>query len=320
MSFRLLASATLVVFTGFTPFTANAQTRIDPARAADSVILPGGLRREAPLPAGESLGEDVSLAPSTPGDQDIGQQVLLERQERYKAFTVWLDSAAFWTDNAANLNFGGQDDWFYVGGATIAWQPKLTDRIYLDTYLDQHIYRYSRFDVLNYEAGEAGAGVILPIPELWNSVWHVRYYYERITQDIDDDPVYQTHSLHFGAQKSIPINWRNRVDLALLGSVALDTEPAVLARHEYALLTGWNFKITRELALALSYRLAYYDYYNLAGRHDWYHNFGVALTYQPTSWCELAASYNFTLNESNLDAFDYEAHLAGPSVRVTIRF
>ena len=301
-------------------FAAQAQTRIDPSRAAESVNLPGGLRREAPIPAGSTLGEGGSLAPSTPGDQDIGEQVLLQSNERYKAFSFWLDSAAFWTDNAANVNQGEQEDWFYVGGLTLAWQPPITDRIFFDSYVDQHWYRYDELDELDYEVGEAGAGVIVSMPELWNSVWHVRYYYERITQDIGDDPVYETHSLHFGGQKSISINPYNRVDLALMGSVALDTEPSILARHEYSLATGWNLKITRKLALTLSYRLSYYDYFNLDGRQDWYHNFGVTLAYHPTPWCELAAAYNYSLNESNLDAFDYQAHLAGPSVRVTIKF
>jgi hypothetical protein len=320
MSPRLLAPAIVIVFAGLTPFSSHAQTRIDPSRAADAVTIPGGLRREAPLPGGVVSDDGISLAPSTPGDQDIGQQVLLEGGERYKAFTLWLDSAAFWTDNAANVNEGAREDWFYVGGVTLAWQPRITDRIYFDSYIDQHWYRYDSFDALDYEVAEGGAGLMLAMPELWNSLWHLRYYYERVTQDIDSDPVYQAHSLHFGAQKSISLSYRSRIDLALYGSAALDTEPSVLARHEYALAAGWNYKITREIALILAYRLSYYDYYNLAGREDWYQNFGVSLVWQPRPWCELAASYNYSLNTSNLDAFDYQAHLAGPSVRLTIKF
>jgi len=308
-----------MVLTSLLPISLLAQTRIDPSRAAQSVGAAGG-RHEAPLPTEGYLGDDASFAPSTPGDEDIGEQYLLQRQERYKAFTVWLDSAAFWTDNAANVDEGGQEDWFYVGGVTLAWQPRLADRIYLDTYLDQHWYRYNELDVLDYEVGEGGVGVIVPMPEWWNTVWHLRYYYQRITQDIGDDPVYQTHSLHFGGQKSFALSYRSRIDLALLGSVALDTKPSLLARHEYSLVTGWNYKITREIALNVSYRLGYYDYFHLGGRHDWYQNFGVSLAYQPRPWLELAASYNYTLNESTLDAFDYQAHLAGPSLRLTIRF
>jgi hypothetical protein len=320
MLLRRFTPTFLVLGTLLASFAAHAQTRIDPSRAAESVNLPGNLRREAPATPGGGIGEGISFAPSTPGDEDIGEQVLLQGNERYKAFSFWLDSAEFWTDNAFNADNGAQEDWFYVGGVTLAWQPHLTDRIYLDSYVDQHWYRYNEFDVLDYEVGEAGAGVIIPMPELWNSVWHVRYYYERITQDIGESPVYETHSLHFGGQKSISFNPYSRVDLALLGSIALDTEPSILARHEYSAVVAWNLKITRKLALALSYRLSYYDYFNLGGREDWYHNFGVTLAYRPATWCELAASYNYSLNESNLDAFDYQAHLAGPSVRVTIKF
>lgn len=318
MSIRLLVFRATVAFTGILPLSASGQTLIDPARAA--AATGGGLtRREAPLAPG-TLEDDAMFVPSTPGDQDIGQQVLLQRDERSKAFSVWLDSSEFWTDNAANVSDGAQEDWFYTGGVTFAYQPRLTQRLYLDTYAGQHWYRYSDLDVLDYEVGEGGAGVIIPMPELWDSLWHVRYYYERITQDIGDSPIYQTHSLHFGGQKSIHFDRRNRLDLALLGSVAMDTEPDILSRHEYALATAWTYKVTQEIGFSLSYRLAYYDYFNLDSRHDWYHNFAVALTYRPTPWCELAASYNYTLNESNLDAFNYEAQLAGPSISVTVRF
>jgi hypothetical protein len=69
-----------------------------------------------------------------------------------------------------------------------------------------------------------------------------------------------------------------------------------------------------------SYRLVYYDYFNLEGRQDWYQNAGLALTYKPKEWLELGLSYNYTVNRSNYDAFSFNSQLAGPSLAARIRF
>jgi hypothetical protein len=191
---------------------------------------------------------------------------------------------------------------------------------YGDVYAGQHWYRYDRLDALDYESGEASAGVLAVLPELGNSVFHVHYYYQRITQGLDDDPIYETHNVRVGIQKLFLINRVNSVNASLLSSFALDTDPEVLQRHEHSLQLGYNYKILRDWTFSLSYRLAFYDYFNLEGREDWYHNFGAALTWRPSEHFEASLGYYFTLNESNYDVFSYESQLAGPALAVKYRF
>ncbi|WP_075089541.1 hypothetical protein [Verrucomicrobium spinosum] len=301
----------------------QAQTIIDPARA--SAVVPTSPSNQRELSAAESaastgLEEENDYAPATPGDDDLGQQLILKRNEKVQPFRAWFDTAAYWTDNAANVSQGEIEDWFLTGGVNLAWQQRLRGRYYGDVYLGQRIYRYDELDALDYEDGQVSAGFLVLLPEVMNSIFHVHYGYQRITQGIDDDPIYQAHTLRVGLQKTFLINRLNSLYVNATAALALDTEPDILARHEYSTSVGYNLKITRELAFSLSYRLSYFDYYNLQGREDWYHNWGAGLTWQPCDFVELTASYNFGLNRSNLDVFEYEAQLAGPSVSLKVKF
>ncbi|OAI56213.1 hypothetical protein AYO49_01000 [Verrucomicrobiaceae bacterium SCGC AG-212-N21] len=312
-------AAGIVLFSTVT----QGQTRLDPARAATATQPDAAaqsiIRAQEEASSGGLDMENV-FAPVSPGDEDIGQQLILKRNEKNQPFSVWLDSSIYWTDNAANVHEGEIDDWFYVGGVNVAWQQRLHSRFYADVYAGQHWYRYDELSELDYESGEASAGLLVVLPELGNSIFHAHYYYQRITQDIGDDPIYETHNIRVGLQKTFLINRLNSINASYMSSFALETDPEVLQRHEHSLLLGYNFKIKRDWILNLSYRLAYYDYFNLENRHDWYHNLGAALLWRPSEHFEASLGYYFTLNESNFDIFSYESHLAGPALAVRYKF
>jgi hypothetical protein len=301
----------------------SAQTQLDPARAAAATSTDSAtqaLIRAQRDATSAGLDTENAYAPTSPGDSDLGDQLILKRLEKVQPFTAWLDSSVFWTDNAANVDRGKIDDWFYVGGVNFSWQQRLHGRFYGDAYLGQHWYAYDELDDLDYENGEASAGFLVLAPELGNSIFHLHYYYQRITQGLDESPIYDTHNIRVGGQKTFLIDRLNSVNLSLMSSFSMDAEPDVLRRHEHSAHVGYNLKITRELLFSLTYRLIYYDYFNLEDREDWYQNFGAFVTWRPRKYMELSAGYNFTLNKSNLDAFDYEAHLAGPSIVLKYQF
>lgn len=301
----------------------QAQTQLDPARAAAATrpdVTAELLSRAQQQASSAGLDMENVFAPASPGDEDIGQQLILKRNEKSFPFAAWLDSSVYWTDNAANVHEGKTDDWFYVGGVNLAWQQRLKGRFYGDVYAGQHWYRYDQVSDLDYESGEASVGALMVLPELGNSIFHVHYYYQRITQGIGDDAIYQTHNIRVGLQKTFLINRVNSLNASLMSSFALDTDPEVLQRHEHSLQLGYNYKVMHDWTFSLSYRLAFYDYFNLEGRQDWYHNFGAALTWRPCENFEATLGYYYTLNQSNYEVFSYESQLAGPAVAVKYKF
>lgn len=302
---------------------ASAQTLPDPVRASDNLPFtsaPTPVAESASSPSHRGLEDENQFAPTTPGDSDIGQQLILKRNEQVDSFRFWLNTSAFWTSNVANTFTNELDDWFLSAGAGVSWQPRISRRVFGDVFLSQNWYLYDEYDILDYQLGETGAGLLVIMPELGHSLLHVHYIYQRVTADIDDDAFYQSHIIRAGIQKTFLINRLNSINVGALASFALDTDPSTLQRHEYTATAGYNFKITRELILNLSYRLTYYDYFNLFGRHDWYQNLGAGLTWSPTKYLDLTASYNFALNRSNEEVFDYDTHLAGPTLSLRFKF
>ncbi len=289
-------------------------------RAVTQPALDEELLKSQDLASSGGLEVENTFAPTTPGDNDLGQQLILKRNDKIQPFKVWADGGAFWTDNAANANEGELDDWFFSGGVNAAWQQRVAGRFYADVFLAQHWYSYDEYSELDYEAGDAAVGTLILMPELFNSILHAHYYYQRITQNIEDSPIYETHNVRVGMQKTFLIDRLNSINTGILASFGCETEPDLLQRHEYAALFGYNFKITRSLVLSLSYRIAYYDYFNLDGREDWYHNTGANVVWRPKEFCELSVGYNFVSNQSSEDYFSYDAQTTGPSLALTIKF
>lgn len=304
--------------------SSSGQTLVDPARAADALSRqPAGdhLSTFAEEAISASLEDENFFAPTTPGDSDIGHQLILKRHEKVQPFSLWLNTNAYWTDNAANTTTRELEDWFFTASITAAWQQRLgSSRFYGDIYASQQWYLYDELSELDYEFGEAGIGTLVLLPELFNSVFHVHYVYQRITQGLDDSALYQSHNVRLGLQKTFLINHLNSAHLALSSVLALDTEPDILQRHEYAAHAGYSFKVTRSFILSLNYRVTYFDYFNLQNRQDWYQNAGASLTWTPVKNLDVILSYNFALNDSNYDVFDYETNLAGPGLSVKFKF
>lgn len=319
--FAFLVFASLLHFSSFGVLL-TAQTISDPARAttsASTVNVPQ--MREPELQPLAELEEDNTFAPATPGDSDIGMQLILKKQEKARPFSVWADSSLFWTDNAANVNSGKIDDWFYNGGVNLSAQLRVHSRFFADAYLAQHWYEYDKLDVLNYQLGDVKLGGLVIMPELANTILHAHYQYQRITTEIDDDPIYQSHSVRVGAQKTFLIDRLNSLNFYGFANFAFDTEPSVLGRHEYALQAAYNFKIMRDLIFTLAGRVTYFDYFDFpVSRHDWFQTYGASLTWRPKEYVELGAHYNYSINSSSFEAFDYETQLAGPSLLLRIRF
>jgi len=299
-----------------------SQTLSDPARAVS------GLPAAAPSSdlLADTVTDDPGLdnpgveAPTSAADSDIGLQLILRNNEKKRHFRASVDTSAFWTDNAANVSAGEQEDWFAVGGVNVTWQQRVKGRFIADAQLGVHAFRYDQLQVLDYEYWDGNVGLIVQMPELWDTLLFAQYGYQRVTQDFDAAALYEAHSARLGLFRAFTINRLNSVFITVQSQLALAAEPETLERHEHSASLGYTLRLSRTLNLQASYRLVYYDYFNLEGRQDWYQNAGLALTYRPKEWLELGLSYNYTVNRSNYDAFSFNSQLAGPSLAARIRF
>jgi hypothetical protein len=294
----------------------------DPSRlgyAARPLSVPSLLDDQGDSSSGLSLEEENPFAPVTPGDDDIGQQLVLKEAPKNRWMSATADAFLYWTDNPANLSEGGDDDVFWGGRVSLTAQPRLARNLYGDILVSQQIYRYDRFDVLDYEFFEASAGVIYVEPRLMDSILYIQGYFNRMTTDDFSEDIVNSFSVRAGIQKTILFDRKNSLHVNLMGDWDVDTDEEALDRFEYVADLGYSFKIMRDLVLGASYRFTWFDYREV-DRADGLSLLGLNLTWSPRKWIDIYAAASYSFNESDVDVFDYEAATAGGGAGVRIRF
>jgi hypothetical protein len=266
-----------------------------------------------------SLEDENPFAPESPGDEDIGQQLILKETPKSRWMSAQVDTFLYWTDNPANLANGGDDDFFYGGRVSLSAQPRLGPNLFGDLLVSQYIYLYDQYDFLDYEYFEASAGLIKVLPQLWNSIVFVQGHYGRMTTDTFGEDILNAFSLRAGMQRSFLFDRKNSLHINVMGDWDLDVDVAELERFEYVVDLAYTYKIMRDLILSASYRFTWFDYQNV-GRSDALSLLGLSLTWSPRRWIDLYLAASYSINESDIDVFDYEAATTGGGAGVRLRF
>lgn len=299
----------------------SAGQALDPSRRQEGALatLPAPSLADSAALDQRSLEQENVFAPATPGDDDIGQQLILKEAPKNQPFRLFSDTFWFWTSNAANVSAGELADSFYGARLGAAWQPRISRRTYADVSVSQQLVRYLDFDALDFESLEASASLIHIAPALANTLLFSGVVFNHITGDDFSQDLYQSLSARLGAQKIFLVNRRNSIHASLLADWDLDTDVDPLFRHEYIGDLAWSFKVFRTLILSLNYRFSWLDYQRV-NRQDALHFTGATLSWQPRPWAELYATVNFALNDSSIPVFDYETTSAGGGLGLRIRF
>ncbi len=307
-----------VVTLGFAASMASGQT--DPTRVNEMISRPSGLTiGESQNLSALGLEEQNAFAPESPGDSDIGQQLILKEAPKNRWFRAYADAFGYWTNNVANTSVGELDDWFWGGRVGFGFQPRIAKRLFLDIDVQQQLFRYDEFDALDFESLDVNAALLYVEPRLADSVLFVQFNYNRITNDDFGDELLNSVSVRAGVQKTFLIDRRNSIQLSLMGDWDISNDVDQLERHEYIGDVTYRFKIMRDLVVALTYRYSWLDYQQV-DRGDSLNILGASITWSPKKWIDVYLTSNFSFNDSNLDAFDYETTTLGGGLGVKIRF
>jgi hypothetical protein len=311
---RLCALATLLIV------KAGQAQQIDPTRLNEGIIRPSSptLADQQNMTA-LGLEDQNTFAPASPGDDDLGQQLILKETPKERWLRAQADFFGFWTDNAANASEGEEEDYFWGGRVSLGAQPRITNLLYADADVTQNVYRYDEYDGLDFESLEASVGLLYVIPKLMNSIVFVQGHFNRITNDDFSNDLVNSWSIRAGIQKTFLFDRRNSLHVNLMGDWDIDTDFDQLFRHEYIGDLGYRFKIMRDLVFGVSYRFTYFDYQDV-DRSDVLNLVGASLTWSPWKWMDVYASGNWSINDSDADVFDYETANVGGGVGVRVRF
>ena len=314
-SLPLRAFLLVAVLTAFTPLAGRAQDGqvIDRARLFQNEPM----LRDDPTMA--VTGPDSSHAEASPNDPDLGEQAILKRQERYRAFTVSVATPIFYTSNVALARSGAEGDLLVAPVAGISYMPRLTRTLYALFSLEQQQFYYDRFDELDFGSFDARAGLTYQLPQFHDLLLRAAYNYNRLTSGSSFDGIFSDHSLWFSAELPFRIGRAQQVSLGTNANVSFHSDPEQPGRHDFDLFVAYSVNLTRSLNVAAVGRLALRDYTD-SDRTDVSEILALNATYRFTKWLSASATTTFASSQSSESLFDYDVANVGAALALAYRF
>lgn len=258
------------------------------------------------------------VTPSSPGDQDLGEQRLLKSQEKERPFILVGDIAGYATNNVALTENGTHKDQFIVGQIAASYQPKIAENLLAEITFRQAFIRYHRFTELNFDSQDMGAGLTYLAPSLWNIAFYGRYNYNRLLDAREENEIFTNHALTIGLQKAFVLS-RAHYFYAGYASQFSIGHPRDAERHEHGAFAGYHVNLTRALQADFFYRIALFDYAQ-DGRADLNQTVTSSIQYYFTKWLYAYASASFAFNDSSRELLDYKVFSPAVGVNATLKF
>lgn len=291
---------------------ANQQANADQARQTINNVPPQ--LQQQPL----QLGVNVGQAVPTPGDLDLGIQMILKKREAEQPFRLFADVAEFYTNNVALTRSGKQGDNYFFADVGCTYTRKLTEDLTFETTLLQGFFRYSKFaSTYDFEDFNVGGGLTYDWKKLWNLSFFGRYNFERFTQGNINSDFYSGHSFTFGAQKTFTFNGGNYIYVGYSTDLGL-AFPTSTQRDENGFYGGVHYNFTSKFSGDLSYRITVFNY--TEGRTDLNQTTVATLAYTFNDHCKLTGSLSYASDISSQSAYNYDLVNTGGGLALQIKF
>ena len=262
-------------------------------------------------------GEDAAVAAS-PNDPDLGEQAILKRTERYRAFTFYASAPISYTSNVALTRTGEESDYLFTPSIGLAYAPKITPTLFGNISVGQQLFHYDRFSELDFGSFDFRAGVTYIAPRLRNLLLRADYGYNRLTSDGYDE-FFSNHSINVAAELPFRIGRAQQISVGADASISIAASPDEPARHDVSPFVAYAVNVTRDLTLAAVGRVAWREYVE-GDRSDWSGILGLSATYRFTKSFSANAIATFATSDSNQDVFDYDVANFGLAFSLAARF
>ncbi len=264
-------------------------------------------------------GTDSGHADASPNDADLGEQAILKRQERYRAFTVSLSAPFFYTSNVALTRTGEVSDFVFAPAAAVTYAPHLTKTLYGTFSLGQQEFYYDRYNEFNFGSFDARAGLNYQLPQAHDLLLRAEYCFNRLTTDALGDEFYSNHSLFLSAELPFRVGRAQQFALGAEANISFAADPEPPRRHDFDVYVGYAANLTRSLTVTAVGRLAVRDYVQ-GDRTDVSEILALTATYRLTKWLSASATSTLAASQSNQSVFDYQVANLGGAVSLGWKF
>jgi len=295
--------------------SASAQTS-----AADRARL---LREQANLPpTGVSVspeGVDQNYATASPNDSDLGEQAILKRVEKYKAFTLEVGVPMYYTSNVALVEHNKMSDFIIAPVVGLTYSPRFQNTLYGEFTLRQQFFYYQDFSSFNFASFDAIAGVVYYAPTLHNLALRANLNYNRLTPTDSFNDFFSNVGLGLSAEIPFPIARAQQISVGADANISLYADPSEPQRNDLGVYVGYALSLSRNFFLNASGHVVLRPY-DAGGRTDVSEILSFGANYRVRDWLIISALTSFVANQSNQDVFKYEVVNAGGGIAVSWRF
>ena len=277
------------------------------------------LRTRANPTYGPPPGEETGYAVASPNDKDLGEQELLQRREKYLPFSFSVTTPVFYTSNVALVHRGEQDDVLFAPGISAAYQPRLTQNLFLDIGVTQQFFLYGRFSELDFASMDVIAGLTYNLPQLHNLSLRAIYDYNRLTDTDDFDEFFVNHAYILSANMPFRIGRAQQLVIGIDTELSFYAHPEAPRRNDYSVYVGYSAALSRHFSIDATGRIAVRDYHAV-DRTDVTEILALSANYHINQWFTLSFLSSFAWNQSNLSVFEYDVADVGGGVALTVRF
>ena len=258
-------------------------------------------------------------APATPGDAELGDQVVLMPRGSYQPFTVRAATSGYFTDNAALTDTGELDDFYWRSSVGGTYLPSIGENLYGEITAGYEFFRYQDHSRLDFDSLEARAGVLRVFRELGDLSTWARYRFKRLTSGRGHHELFTGHTIEVGLYKPIPITDRSDAYFSYISEFSLDADPGHTQYHQHSAILGYEWLATDRCSLLGYYQASYLDY-SERGRDDITQHLGLVATYDINHAVEISLSGSYTFNNSNIAGLDYEVGTLGAMLGLKMKF
>lgn len=298
----------------FSPVQAQQEGQI---QRAETLQDTPGLRGSGLLNFNETQEDDL-YTPATPGDDDIGLQLLLKEEDEAKYFTFYASAAGYYTTNIALTNSPEVDGAFFSEQAGLTYSRPFLGSFVGFLAVRQQSIRYDRLSGFDFDSLIGDVGLTYVAREFYDLNIYFRYRYNRLMEPFFGEGFFDNNTLTFGLQKYWNYSrgiWFYAGAEGIFGY----SEPSVNQRDSGVLYFGGNVDLTRRLSVQLFYSMAYHAYNNIE-RDDFNQNLSLLFIFQLTDWASINFQGSWANNISSRSVFDYDAFNLGGGLQVQLEF
>lgn len=290
--------------------TASAASTTNAARATRDTI--------ATLNRLESFTPEPDFARPSPGDADLGEQLILLEKNQYRSLNLSGGYSTTWTSNAFYTPSNPSSDVIMGLYADAIFLPHLGANWYFEGGAAIRGFRYFRNPVLDFNAVEATTGLLKIFPEIWDIGVYGRYEYDMLWYPGGSEILHE-HTLAVGARKTWSLSRAQTLFFSFEADFSLGGYPDYAMAHEFTFFASHQVQWTRWFYSSLYYQMAIFDF-RYVDRADLRNYLGIVAGVQPFKWLNVSASSWLGWNASDDSFYDFFVANAGGAITATINF